>query len=142
MHDTIRITTIWTAATEAPALGGGADMKCDVGTQCPGCHAVEGQPDVWYVISQEVTDPALRAAWGAGPGMILGAVPDEMSRDGYVVSAEVTDPELLAAFAPGIAPGEVLGTVPAWSIDIVATQVQDPEIRAALARVTSLEVAA
>lgn len=118
MHHTIRITTLWTAAAEPPALGGSDMPPCDVGTQCPGCHTVEGQPDVLFVISREVTDQALRAALGVEPGMILGAVPPEMSRDGYVVSAPVTDPEILAAFAGGIGRGEVLGTVPAGSISL------------------------
>lgn len=105
------ITTHWTVTK------GGTDMwDCNVGRSCPGVHSLADRPDVCFVISREVADPAVLRSWHLVSGEVLGAVPPRMSATGFLVSARVTDPEELAAFADRIGPGEVLGTVPAATV--------------------------
>lgn len=108
MPRNLAITTHWTVAK-----GGDDIWDCNVGRTCPGVHSLADRPDVCFVISREVTDPAVLRARHLVSGEVLGAVPPRMSPTGFLVSTRVTDPEELAAYADRIGPGEVLGTVPA-----------------------------
>lgn len=74
MSRKIVITTLTTAAI---AQQGGDDVTaCEVGLKCEGVHTLADQPDYYYVITSDVTDPAELAAFRGyiGPGERLGRV--------------------------------------------------------------------
>jgi hypothetical protein len=73
MPRSLEITTLTTAATEAP---GGAGGPCETGRTCEGVHTLADRPDEYYVITTEVTDPEVLAAFASrvGAGERLGVV--------------------------------------------------------------------
>lgn len=104
MPSKLTITTHWKVGR------GGGMWECNVRHTCPGVHAVAEHPDVVYVVSREITDPAALARHTIGPGQVLGAVPPQIHPSGHIITTRVTDPAALEAFAGEIGPGEVLGT--------------------------------
>ena len=66
------ITTLTSAATDVPTPGG----PCETGRTCEGVHTVRGEPSQYYVITTDVTDPEVLAAFASrvGKGERLGTV--------------------------------------------------------------------
>lgn len=72
MSRELEITTLTSAATSAPTPGG----PCEIGRTCEGVHTLRGHPAEYYVITTDVTDPEVLAAFASriGRGERLGAV--------------------------------------------------------------------
>lgn len=73
MSSKLKITTLTTAAAAAPEPG--EDM-CEIGRTCEGVHTLAGNSAEYYVITTEVTDPDVIAAFASriGRGERLGTV--------------------------------------------------------------------
>ena len=73
MPRSLDITTLTTAATASPNDEGG---PCEIGRTCEGVHTLADSPGEYYVITTEVTDPDVVAAFAPrlGPGERLGTV--------------------------------------------------------------------
>jgi hypothetical protein len=73
MSRNLKITTLTTAAVVTPEPG---DDMCEIGRTCEGVHTLSGNSAEYYVITTEVTDPDVLAAFASrlGRGERLGTV--------------------------------------------------------------------
>jgi len=73
MSRNLQITTLTTAAIAAPRAG---DGMCETDRTCEGVHTLAGNAAEYYVITTDVTDPDVLAAFASriGRGERLGTV--------------------------------------------------------------------